>query len=182
MHPSDSLTVMNEMVLPNDTNPLHNLRGGRLLHWMDICAAMSAQKHARAVCVTAAVDNVAFEHPIRLGHVVNIVSKVVRAFRTSMEVYIEVFCEDLKTGSRMKSNEAFYTFVALPQEGETQPPALPELLPVTDEEKRLYDYSLIRKQYKLLSAGKISLRDAPQLQEQFERWMEQAQSSTESRH
>ena len=179
MHPSDSLTVMNEMVLPNDTNPLHNLRGGRLLHWMDVCAAMSAQKHARAVCVTVAVDNVAFELPIRLGNVVSIVSKVVRAFRTSMEVYIEVFCEDLKTGSRVRSNEAFYTFVALPDEGVQEPLKMPELLPVTDDEKKLYELSLIRKQYKLLSAGKITLDQAPQLQQQFESWMQQTQSSAE---
>jgi acyl-CoA hydrolase len=178
MFPSDTLTIMNEMVLPNDTNPLHNLRGGRLLHWMDICGAMSAQKLARAVCVTAAVDNVAFNAPIRLGDVVSIQSKVVRSFNSSMEVYVEVFCEDLKQGTRLRSNEAFYTFVVLPREGERKPPALAEISPVTDEEKLLFDRSLVRKQYKLLSAGKITLEEAPQLREQFETWMAEAQPTS----
>src|SRR6185503_18762272 len=115
--PSDSLTIMNELVLPNDTNTLNNLMGGRLLHWMDICAAIAAQKHAKTIAVTAAVNNVAFNHPIKLGNVVTLHAKCVRAFNTSMEVHIEVWTQDLTKDDRVKCNEAFYTFVALDKEG-----------------------------------------------------------------
>src|ERR1700739_3356427 len=110
--PSDSLTVMNELVLPNDTNTLHNLMGGRLLHWMDICSAIAAQKHANAICVTAAVNNVAFNQAIKLGDVVTLQAKCVRSFNTSMEIHIEVWRQNLKEGNKVKCNEAFYTFVA----------------------------------------------------------------------
>src|SRR5947207_2804113 len=109
--PSDSLTIMNELVLPNDTNTLQNLMGGRLLHWMDICSAMAAQKHAKTICVTAAVNNVAFSQPIKLGSVVTLHAKCVRSFNTSMEVYIEVWTQELAK-EKIKCNEAWYTFVA----------------------------------------------------------------------
>src|SRR5438046_1325121 len=84
--PADSQTVMNELVMPNDTNVLNNLMGGRLLHWMDICSATAAHKHARTVCVTAAVNNVSFNEPIKLGNLVTLQARCVRAFNTSIEV------------------------------------------------------------------------------------------------
>jgi acyl-CoA hydrolase len=168
--PSDSLTIMNEMVLPNDTNTLNNLMGGRLLHWMDICAAMSAQKHARAICVTAAVNNVSFNHAIKLGQVVTLQAKVVRSFNTSMEVFIEVWTQDLtRADDRIKCNEAFYTFVALDKDG--KPVKVPPIAPLSDDDKKLFDYALLRKQLKLLGSGKIKMADAPELSRQFQRWL-----------
>src|SRR5918995_7195567 len=91
---SDSLTIMTELVLPNDTNVYGNLMGGRLMYWMDIAAALSAQKHCNAAVVTASVDNISFENPIKLGNVVHIQARVSRAFNTSMEVHIKVWGED----------------------------------------------------------------------------------------
>ena len=108
---------MNELVLPNDTNPLNNLMGGRLLHWMDIAAAISAQKHCNNIVVTASVDNVSFRHAIKLGDVITIEAKVTRAFSTSMEVRLDVWAENIPSGTRIRSNDAFYTFVALNNEG-----------------------------------------------------------------
>ena len=167
--PSDSLTIMNELVLPNDTNTLHNLMGGRLLHWMDICSAIAAQKHAHAICVTAAVNNVAFNQPIKLGNLVTLQAKCVRAFNTSMEIYIEVWTQDLTKGNKVKCNEAFYTFVALNEEGETV--QVPHIEPLTDEERELYDNALLRRQQKLVESGKMKLKDAHELRKQFEKWM-----------
>src|ERR1017187_7897016 len=159
--PSDSLTIMNELVLPNDTNTLHNLMGGRLLHWMDICSAISAQKHSHTICVTAAVNNVAFNQPIKLGNLVTLQAKCVRAFNTSLEVQIEVWTQDLTKDDKIKCNEAFYTFVALDKEGHTV--LVPHIEPLTDEERELYDNALLRRQQKLLESGKIHLRQAPEL-------------------
>src|SRR6185369_961472 len=111
--PSDSLTIMTEIVLPNDTNVFGNLMGGRLMYWKDIAAALSAQKHCNAAVVTASVDNISFENPIRLGNVVHIEARVSRAFTSSMEVHMKVWGEDLKKRIKYKSNEAYYTFVSL---------------------------------------------------------------------
>jgi acyl-CoA hydrolase len=167
--PSDSLTIMNELVLPNDTNTLNNLMGGRLLHWMDICSAIAAQKHAKTSCVTAAVNNVAFNQPIQLGNVVTLQAKCVRAFNTSMEVYIEVWTQSLGMDNKIRCNEAYYTFVALDNDGKTV--KVPHIEPLTEEERQLYDYALLRRQQKLLESGKIKLSDAPELRKQFEFWM-----------
>ncbi len=167
--PADSLTVMHEIVLPNDTNIFGNLMGGRLMHWMDICAAIAAQKHSHQLGVTAAVNNVSFEHPIRLGDTVVLEARVVRAFRTSMEVYIEVFAENPPQDRRYKSNEAFFTFVAIDKEG--RPVPVPQVKPVTTRDKELYDLALIRRQLKLLAAGKRALHELPELHRRFEQWM-----------
>src|ERR1700761_7583031 len=135
--PQDSHTVMNELVLPNDTNTLNNLMGGRLLHWMDIAAAISGQKHCNRIVVTASVDNVSFKHSIKLGDVVTIEARVTRAFNTSVEVRMDVWAQNIPSGTRVKSNEAYYTFVALDKEGRTIP--IPELIPETKEEITLYE-------------------------------------------
>lgn len=168
---SDSFTIMNEIVLPNDTNPLHNLRGGKLLHWMDICAAISAQKHTGKVCVTASVNNVSFSRPIKLGHVVTIHAKVVKVFNTSMEVFIEVWAQNLTTGEKCKSNEAFYTFVALSSDG--KPVKVEQVKTETEKEQELADHSVMQKQLKLLLAKKIQLKDAPEFKEQFLKWLDE---------
>ena len=111
--PTDSITIMTELVLPNDTNVFGNLMGGRLMYWMDIAAALTAQKHCNSAVVTASVDNISFENPIILGNVVHIQAKISRAFTTSMEIHLKVWGEDLKKQYKYKSNEAYYTFVAL---------------------------------------------------------------------
>src|SRR4026207_1004998 len=102
---SETLTIMTELVLPNDTNVFGNLMGGRLMYWMDIAAALSAQKHCNAPVVTASVDNISFQNPIRLGNVVHIEAKVTRAFNTSMEIHMDVWGEDLQQQFKYKSNE-----------------------------------------------------------------------------
>ncbi|MEJ7780311.1 MAG: acyl-CoA thioesterase, partial [Daejeonella sp.] len=133
-NPQNSFTIMNELVLPNDTNTLNNLMGGRLLHWMDIAAAISAQKHCNRIVVTASVDNVSFQHPIKLGDVITIEAQVTRAFTTSVEVRLSVWAENIPSGSRVKSNEAYYTFVALDQDGKIT--TVPGIEPQSEEEQK----------------------------------------------
>jgi acyl-CoA hydrolase len=164
-NPQNSYITMNELVLPNDTNTLNNLMGGRLLHWMDIAAAISAQKHCSRIVVTASVDNVSFHHPIKLGDVVTIHAKVSRAFNTSVEVRLDVWAENIPTGTKIKSNEAYYTFVALDEHDKTIP--VPELLPETEEEKALFDGALRRRQLRLILAGKMKPEDANELKAFF---------------
>lgn len=161
----NSFTVMNELVLPNDTNPLHNLMGGRLLHLMDIAAAISSQRHCNHIVVTASVDNVSFKHPVKLGDVITIHAKVTRSFHTSMEVRIEVFSENIPSGSRIKSNEAYYTFVALDDTGKTT--LVPEIIPESEEEKQLYTTALSRRELRLILAGKMKPENATQLKALF---------------
>src|SRR5687767_4055024 len=122
---SESLTTMTQLVMPNDTNPLHNLMGGNLLRWMDIASSVASGKHAESRVVTAAVDNVSFKKPIKLGEVVTITARVTRAFTTSMEVFIEVMSQDVISGKKEKANEAFYTFVSLDEKG--QPKKVPQV-------------------------------------------------------
>jgi acyl-CoA hydrolase len=162
---SESFTIMNELVLPNDTNTLNNLMGGRLLHWMDIAAAISAQKHSNHIVVTASVDNVSFKKAIKLGDVITISAKVTRAFTTSMEVRLEVWTENIPTGEKNKSNEAYYTFVALDNAGKVA--RVPELIPETEEEKYLFSHALRRRQLRLILAGKMKPNDATELKALF---------------
>src|SRR5579862_3518709 len=143
----ESVIVMTELVLPNDTNVFGNLMGGRLMYWMDIASALSASKHCNAPVVTASVDNISFENPIKLGNVVHIEAKVSRAFNSSMEVHMKVWGEDLTQQYRYKSNEAYYTFVALDPNG--KPRTVPELVAETEEEKRVFDGALRRRQLKI---------------------------------
>src|SRR5690606_4159318 len=142
--PKDSIVIMTELVLPNDTNTFGNLMGGRLMYWMDIAAALSAQKHCNAPVVTASVDNLSFVNPIKLGNVVHIEARVTRSFNTSMEVMLNVWGEDLVRKDRYKSNTAYYTFVALDADGKPTP--VPAIEPETDEEKELYNGALRRRQ------------------------------------
>ena len=163
--PSESMILMTELVLPNDTNLFGNLMGGRLMYWMDIAAALSAQKHCNAPVVTASVDNISFENPIMLGNVVTIEAKVTRAFNTSMEVHMRVWAEDLKKKTKYKSNEAYYTFVAL--DDKNRPTPVPGLTPLNEEEKRLFDGALRRRQIRLILGGKMKPDDAAELKALF---------------
>ena len=156
---------MNELVLPNDTNTLNNLMGGRLLHWMDIAAAISAQKHCNRIVVTASVDNVSFRHPVKLGDVISIEAQVTRAFNTSVEVRLTVYAQNIPSGTRVQSNQAYYTFVALDQDSKTI--AVPQVVPETEEEKKLYDEALQRRELRLLLAGKIKFSETTQLKSIF---------------
>lgn len=160
-----SYSQMMEIVLPNDTNTIHNLRGGKILHWMDICSAISAGRHAESVVVTVTVDQVSFENPIKMGDVVTIESKVTRAFNTSMEVKIEVWAENLPTKNRYKCNSAYYSFVALDSNG--KPKSIAPLIPETEEEKKNYDTALNRREIRLFMAGKLKFEDAPSLKQMF---------------
>ncbi|HXB10294.1 MAG TPA: acyl-CoA thioesterase [Puia sp.] len=161
----ESLIVMTELVLPNDTNVFGNLMGGRLMYWMDIAAALAAGKHCNAPVVTASVDNISFENPIKLGNVVHIEAKVSRAFNSSMEVHMKVWGEDLTQQYRYKSNEAYYTFVAL--DPNRRPRPVPELIAETEEEKRLYDGALRRRQLRLILGGKMKPEEAGELKAFF---------------
>ena len=161
----ESLIVMTELVLPNDTNVFGNLMGGRLMYWMDIASALSASKHCNAPVVTASVDNISFENPIKLGNVVHIEAKVSRAFNSSMEVHMKVWGEDLTQQYKYKSNEAYYTFVAL--DPNRRPRPVPELVTETEEEKRLYDGALRRRQLRLILGGKMKPEEAGELKAFF---------------
>jgi acyl-CoA hydrolase len=161
----ESLIIMTELVLPNDTNVYGNLMGGRLMYWMDIAAALAAGKHCNAPVVTASVDNISFENPIKLGNVVHIEAKVSRTFNTSIEVHMKVWGEDHTQQYKYKSNEAYYTFVALDPNRRPRPVA--ELIAETEEEKRLYDGALRRRQLRLILGGKMKPEDAGELRAFF---------------
>ncbi|NJM94126.1 MAG: acyl-CoA thioesterase [Cytophagales bacterium] len=157
---------MVELVLPNDTNYLNNLMGGKLLHWMDIAAAISAQRHAESVVVTASVDNVSFQQPIGLGFTVTLEAKVTRAFSTSMEVRIEVWAENIPEKIRFRSHSAFYTFVAVDKQG--RPVQVPEVAPETEEEELLYQGALRRRQLRLILAKRMDPSEATELKSLFD--------------
>lgn len=164
-NPKDSQVIMSELVLPNDTNTLGNLMGGKLMHWMDIAAAIAAQKHCNCAVVTASVDNVSFNNPIKLGNILTIEAKVVRAFNTSMEIYLKVWGEDLAAQYKYLTNEAYLTFVALDPNG--RPRKVPGLVPETEEEQKMYDGALRRRQVRLILGGKMSPKDADELRSFF---------------
>lgn len=163
--PSESCTITTDMVLPGETNPLNNLFGGELLARMDRAAGIAARRHSRRVCVTASVNNVAFNNAIPIGSVVTIEARVSRSFRTSMEIFLEVWIEDRESGSRIKANEAIYTFVAVDERG--MPVVVPELIPETPLEKQRYEAALRRKQLSLVLAGKMKPSEATELKALF---------------
>ncbi len=164
--PSESLTVLTDVVLPGETNPLNNLFGGELLARMDRAASITARRHSRRICVTASVNNVAFNRAIPLGSVVTVEAKVSRAFSSSMEIFIDVWIEDRESGIKTKANEAIYTFVAVDETG--RPVAVPEIVPETDLEKQRFDAALRRKQLSLVLAGKMKPSDALELKALFQ--------------
>lgn len=157
---------MTELVLPNDTNTLNNLMGGRLMHWMDIVSAIAGQKHSNSTVVTASVDNISFRQPIRLGNVVTLKARVTRAFNSSMEVRIDVDAEDIPAESKVSSNSAYFTFVAVDKNG--QPVPIPEIEPETEEEKELYAGALRRRQLRLILSGRMNPAEAHELKSIFD--------------
>ena len=149
---------MTEIVLPNDTNGLGNMMGGRLMYLMDKCAAVSAQRHANRVCVTAAVDSVEFQSPIYQNEVVIIESWVNRAFRTSMEVELVVVAENPRAQTQRQCNRAFFTFVALGDDG--LPVPVPPVHPATDEEHARHAQAAKRREVRLVFSGRLKLEKA----------------------
>ena len=163
--PEQSKTVLTDMVLPGETNPLNNLFGGELLARMDRAASIAARRHSRRIVVTASVNHVAFNRAVPLGSVVTVEAKVSRAFKTSMEIFIDVWIEDRESGAKTKANEAIYTFVAVDETG--RPIAVPEVTPISDLEKERFAAALRRKQLSLLLAGKIKPDEATELKALF---------------
>ena len=164
-HPKDSRTIITDLVLPSETNPIGNLFGGELLARMDRAASIAARRHSRRIVVTASVNHVAFNKMIPVGSVVTVEAKVSRAFTSSMEVYMDVWIEDRESGIRSKANEGIYTFVAVDEMG--QPVPVPEIVPETGLEKERYDAALRRRQLSLVVAGKMKPHDATELKALF---------------
>ncbi|MGX1023020.1 acyl-CoA thioesterase [Psychroflexus sp. MBR-150] len=165
-HPKDSKTELTDLVLPSETNPINNLFGGELLARMDRAASIAARRHSRRIVVTASVNHVAFNKAIPLGSVVTVQAKVSRAFKTSMEIYLDVWTEDRESGRRLKANEAIYTFVAVDDMG--NPVTVPKIEPETELEKERYEGALRRKQLSLVLARKMKPHDATELKALFD--------------
>ena len=163
--PEESKTILTDLVLPSETNPLNNLFGGELLARMDRAASIAARRHSRRIVVTASVNHVAFNKAVPLGSVVTVEAKVSRAFKSSMEIYIDVWVEDRESGHRSKANEAIYTFVAVDETG--TPVNVPPIEPETELEKKRYEAALRRKQLSLVLAGKMKPGDATELKALF---------------
>jgi len=161
----ESLTILTDLVLPEDTNYLNNLFGGELLARMDRACSIAARRHARKIVVTASVNHVAFTKSVPVGSVVTIEAKVSRAFRSSMEVYVDVWIEDINSRERTQVNEGIYTFVAVDETG--TPVLTPQVIPETALEKERYEGALRRKQLSLILAGKLKPEDAHELKALF---------------
>ena len=145
---SASKVEMTEIVFPNDANPLGNAMGGRVMHWIDICAAVAAGRHARTPVVTASADQIDFHNPVPVGSVVVLLASVNFCGRTSMEVGVKVWREDRQTGSRQHVASAYLTFVSLDRDTK-QPRLVPAVIPETDEEKRRYEAAKARRAHRL---------------------------------
>ncbi|HEY8487513.1 MAG TPA: hotdog domain-containing protein [Thermaerobacter sp.] len=148
----ESRVEMTELVLPNDANPLGNILGGKVMHLMDIAGALAASRHSRRVCVTASVDRIDFLHPIRVGEAILLEAQVTDAGRTSMEVRVNVYSENLRTGQRRHTATAFFTFVALDEHG--RPTPVPAVIAETPDEQRLQAEARRRRQERLARAGR----------------------------
>ncbi|MCC7174683.1 MAG: acyl-CoA thioesterase [Bryobacterales bacterium] len=143
----ESVSEYSELALPNDTNALGTLLGGKVMHLVDLAGAMAAMRHARTTVVTASVDYMTFLHPIRVGQLVMLRSSVNRVFRTSMEVGVKVFVEDLYTGETRHTSSAYLTFVAIDDQGRGVPVA--PVIPETEEQKRRYNDAARRRAERL---------------------------------
>ena len=144
---SESASEYSELALPNDANGLGNLLGGKIMHLVDLAGAIAAIKHCRNVVVTASVDHMDFLHPVRIGQLVRLRSSVNRAFRTSLEVGVKVWVDDLISGSQRHVSSAFLTFVSIDAEGRGVP--VPPVIPETEDEKRRYEEAGARRAYRL---------------------------------
>ncbi len=164
--PKESLTVLTDLVLPGETNPLDNLFGGELLARMDRASSIAARRHCKRIVVTAAVNHVEFTKAVPVGSVLTIEAKVSRAFTSSMEIFVDVWVEDRESGDKTKVNEGIYTFVAVNETG--TPVKVPKLTPETELEKDRFEGALRRKQLSLVLAKKMKPSDATELKALFE--------------
>ena len=162
--PKDSLTIMTNSVLPGDTNQLNNMFGGELLARMDRAASISAGRHSKRIVVTSSVNHVSFNKAIPLGSTITIEAKVSRVFNSSMEVYLDVWIDNLK-GEKTKANEAIYTFVAVDEKG--KPVTIEKIKPESVEEIKRYEGALRRRQLSLVLAGKMKAQEATELMSIF---------------
>ena len=144
--PSASETIKTEVVCPNDTNPMGLLLGGRLVQWMDIAAAICAQNHAEKICVTASIDSVSFKNSARVGDVITIKARITRAFKTSMEIFVETHSRNVLSRETHLINEAYFTFVALDDHMRVTP--VIAVTPVSAAEKKQYRDAVTRKNNK----------------------------------
>ena len=161
----ESLTVLTDLVLPGDTNYLDNLFGGELLARMDRACSIAARRHSCRIVVTASVNHVAFNKSVPVGSVVTLEAKVSRAFKSSMEVYVDVWIEDRESGLKSRANEGIYTFVAVDETGSPVP--VPQITPETELEKERFDGALRRKQLSLILSGKMDPNNATELKALF---------------
>lgn len=161
------MTIMSELVMPNDTNPQDNLMGGNMLRWMDIACAICAGKHTARPVVTASVDNVAFGSPIRNGEVVTLEATVTRAFTTSLEVYVQATAATMQGANPRRTHHAYFTFVALDRENGT-PVIIPEVMPLAEIEEQRFESALRRREVRLVLAGRMKPGDAKNLRSLFE--------------
>jgi len=159
--PKNSLTILTDLVLPGETNPLDNLFGGELLARMDRASSIAAGRHCKRIVVTASVNHVDFTKAVPVGSVVTIEAKVSRAFKSSMEIFVDVWVEDRRSGEKTKVNEGIYTFVAVDETG--KPVKVPQLIPETDLEKERFESALRRKQMSLVLSKKMHPKDATEL-------------------
>jgi len=163
--PKESLTILTDIVLPGETNPLGNLFGGELLARMDRACSIAARRHSRRIVVTASVNHVAFNKAVPVGSVVTIEAKVSRAFKSSMEIYVDVWIEDRESQERSKVNEGIYTFVAVDTTG--TPVTVPQIEPETELEKKRFQGALRRKELSLILSGKMNPNEATELKALF---------------
>src|SRR5436190_16563869 len=151
--PSDSFTELVQVVLPNDANPLGFILGGTVMHLIDIAGAIACSRHTRTLLVTAAVDGLQFLHPIKVGDLIILRATVTAAFKTSLEVEVEVFCEETLTGRRRLTSRAYLTFVAVDRSGGRLP--IPPLLLETDEERQKATEAEARRAERLKARGRL---------------------------
>jgi acyl-CoA hydrolase len=147
--PRDSRVEMVELVLPNDANTLGNVLGGRVLHWIDLAAAIVAHRHCRSEAVTVSLDQMSFLAPIKVGQLAVIAAKMTYTGRTSMEIRVDVQCEDLLSGERQKTSTAYLTFVAIDKQG--RPAPVPPLTLETEEDRREWADAEARRAARLKS-------------------------------
>ena len=163
---AESRTIMSELVMPNDTNPQNNLMGGNMLRWMDIACAICAGKHCGTPVVTASVDNVAFGDPIKNGEVITLEATVTRAFRTSLEVYVEAFAATMQGTNHRRTHHAYFTFVGLDKDN-GKPTQVPPINPLTEIEQQRFVSALRRRELRLVLAGRLKPEQAESLHEMF---------------
>lgn len=143
----ESASDYSEIALPNDANPLGNLLGGRVMHLVDLAGAIAAARHAKCPVVTVSVDHMIFLHPVHIGQLLTLKSSVNRVFRTSMEVGVKVWVEDLRTGVVRHTSSAYLTFVAVDQNHQRVPVA--PVIPESKDEKRRYEEAGLRREHRL---------------------------------